>query len=258
MAGSQIERAIHLIELLAQAPRGLNLQSLADEAQVPKSAAHRMLAELSRLGYVRQNAENARYLLTTRLVAMGFRHLAGSGADVVQPILDRLAQSSGELVRLGVICQQRLTWIAKAQGAGAGLRYDPDMGRDAPLFPTASGHAWLATLSDAQALALVEGQGPLAPEAMGPGAPKHNAQLLERLGLARQRGYAQVRDSSAIGTAAIACAVLHPQHGGAVGVLSIAGPGARLPDEKLEALAPALLAAASEISDVVLVSEWFG
>ncbi|BCQ65023.1 hypothetical protein PBOI14_67730 [Pseudomonas sp. Boi14] len=158
MAGSQIERVFSVLERLTADPRGLPLQTLAEQLEIPKSATHRLLAELIRLGYVRQNPDNLRYQLSTRLVAMGFRYLSASGADIVQPVLDRLAVESGELVRLGVIEGERQTWIAKSQGARSGLRYDPDMGREAPLFYTASGHAWLATLSDAEALSLVERQ----------------------------------------------------------------------------------------------------
>jgi DNA-binding IclR family transcriptional regulator len=159
MAGSQIERAFSLVESLAGEPQGLPLQTLAERLDIPKSAAHRMLTELVRLGYVRQNRESSRYQLSAKLVAQGFRYLASSGADIIQPILDRLAQDSGELVRLGVIDGARQTWIAKSQGARSGLRYDPDMGRDAPLFYTASGHAWLASLNDEQALQMVLRQG---------------------------------------------------------------------------------------------------
>ena len=160
MAGSLIERALGLLELLASDARGLPLQQLADRLDIPKSAAHRMLAELIRLGYVRQDDDTSRYRLSTRLAALGFRFLASSGVvDLVQPVLDGLARETGELVRLGVIEGDRQTWIAKSQGATSGLRYDPDMGREAPLFYTASGHAWLASLSDKAALALVERRG---------------------------------------------------------------------------------------------------
>ena len=84
-------------------------------------------------------------------------------------------------MRLGVVDGERLTWIAKSQGARSGLRYDPDMGRDAPLFYTASGHAWLACMSDAEALSLVERQGAEVPMGVGPNAPRSNIELLERL-----------------------------------------------------------------------------
>ncbi|MCO6059219.1 IclR family transcriptional regulator [Pseudomonas sp. MOB-449] len=257
MAGSQIERAFNLLERLTQDPRGLPLQSLADELMIPKSAAHRMLAELIRLGYVRQNQENSRYQLSTRLVAMAFRYLASSGADIVQPILDRLALETGELVRLGVIEDDSLTWIVKSQGARSGLRYDPDMGRVAPLFYTASGHAWLASLSDAEALALVERQGVADRANFGPNAPRSNIELLERLRLAREHGYAWVVESSSVGMSALAAVVRDPRTGKAIGVLSVAGPTARLPEARMHEVAPQLLAAVEELSAASQASEFF-
>jgi DNA-binding IclR family transcriptional regulator len=206
---------------------------------------------------VRQNPDNLRYHLSTKLVAMGFRYLSSSGADIVQPVLDRLAQETGELVRLGVIEGERQTWIAKSQGARSGLRYDPDMGRDAPLFYTASGHAWLASLSDAEALLLVERQAAAMPLELGPNAPRSNIELLERLRLAREHGYAWVQESSAVGTSAIAAVVRHPVDGRVVGVLSVAGPSARLPESRLHELAPLLLQFAQELSAASQASELF-
>lgn len=257
MAGSQIERVFDVLETLASEPRGWPLQGLAEQLQIPKSATHRVLAELMRLGYVRQNAENLRYHVSTRLIALGFRYLSRSGADIVQPVLDRLARETGELVRLGVIEGDRQTWIAKSQGARSGLRYDPDMGRETPLFYTASGHAWLACMSDAEALALVERQAAQVPVDVGPNAPHSTHELLEYLRAAREQGYACVEESSAVGTSAIAAVVRHPQDGRIVGVLSVAGPSARMTRARLHELAPTLLVFAEELSQASQASELF-
>ncbi|WP_152386352.1 IclR family transcriptional regulator [Azotobacter salinestris] len=257
MAGSQIERALSLLESLTADPGGVPLQNLADRLHIPKSATHRMLADLIRLGYVRQDPQTSRYQLSTKLVALGFRYLANSGADLVQPILDRLAEETGELVRLGVIDGERLTWIAKSQGARSGLRYDPDMGRDAPLSSTASGHAWLASMSDAEALARVAQQKPIDCAELGPNAPRTEAELLERLRLAREHGYAWVVESSAVGTAAMAAVVRHPRNHHPIGVLSLAGPSARLGEARMRQLAPRLLAASEELSEASQASELF-
>ncbi|MCW2292960.1 DNA-binding IclR family transcriptional regulator [Pseudomonas sp. BIGb0408] len=247
MAGSQIERALNLLESLAGAG-DVPMQTLAEQLQIPKSATHRMLSELVRLGYVRQDAHSSRYRLSTKLVAVGFRYLASNGADIVQPVLDRLARESGELVRLGVIEGERQTWIAKSQGARSGLRYDPDMGRDAPLRYTASGHAWLASLSDQEALALVASQQIAENDEFGPNAPHDDQQLRAYLRQARARGYAAVVETSSVGTCALAAVITHPRHGGVIGVLSIAGPSARMPAERMEELAPCLIESAAELS----------
>ncbi|MGV8604764.1 IclR family transcriptional regulator, partial [Pseudomonas aeruginosa] len=82
------------------------------------------------------------------------------------------------------------TCIAKCQGATSGLRNDPDMGGEAPLLYTASGHARLAGLSDKAALALVERQGVGAAGDFGPNAPLSRSEMLRHLKRAREHGYA--------------------------------------------------------------------
>lgn len=257
MAGSQIERAFNVLESLIGTTRGMSVLELAEQLEIPKSATHRMLSELVRLGYVRQNIDNSRYQLSTKLVAQGFRHMSNCGSDIVQSILDQLAEQTGELVRLGVIEGEQLVWIAKAQGARSGLRYDPDMGRSAPLSSTATGHAWLAQLSDEQALELVARQPDSYVQAQGPNAPRTPEALLVVLARARQQGYAWVAESSSVGTAAIACVLRSPHDRHLIGVLSIAGPSARLSEQRMHELAPELLSVADELSQASQASDLF-
>jgi DNA-binding IclR family transcriptional regulator len=258
MTGSTLDRAFAALELLASAPAGLPLGSVSEALGLPKSGAHRLLAGLSGRGYVSQDAESGRYRLTTRLVALGFRYLAVAGiVDLVQPVLDRLATDTGELVRLGVVDGDSQTWVAKSQGARSGLRYDADMGSEAPLAPTASGQAWLASLTDEHALALVARQGFPGVEPPGPNAPRTLKALLHRLAEARRRGYAIVVESSAPGTSAMAAAIRHPVTGGVVGTVSVAGPSVRLTEARMHELAPALLASAAELADAGAASPFF-
>ncbi|MBR0564727.1 IclR family transcriptional regulator [Azoarcus sp. L1K30] len=252
MAGSLISRALGALELLAEHPHGIALQDVADSLNLPKSAAHRLMASLAEYGYVRQDAASAHYMLTTRLLSVALGYLAGSGiSDLVQPLMDRLAASTGELVRLSVIDgdppDQRQVWVGKAQGAHQGLRYDPDMGKTAPLSCTATGFAWLACLSDEDALQLVSRQGIANGPDLGPNAPHTLKDVLKRLDEARKRGYALVIDSSQPGLAAIAVAVRHPQTKDVIGVLSVSGPSARLSEDRMRAIAPELQQTAIEM-----------
>ena len=152
-----LERTIGILEYLAVNADGVPMATIADDIGIPRSAAHRLLADLSRCGYVRQTRKHGDYVLTTKLASLGLIHLSSTGiVDIAQPLLDSLAETSGELVRLSVVDGDRITWVARAQGAMRGLRYDPDMGMEAPLASTASGHAWLACLSDEDAIELVD------------------------------------------------------------------------------------------------------
>lgn len=256
MAANIVERAFSIVELLARNPSGVGLTAIADELALPKSAAHRLLAELARLRYVRQDDETSRYHLSTRLLSLSFRHLAASGVvDIAQPVLDRLARDTGELARLAVADGDRLTWVTKAQGARAGLRYDPDMGQDVALFCTATGQAWLSTFDDEHAVQLVAAQGFGRLDEFGPAAPRTISRLLECLNRARAQSYAFVVESAGVGTSALAAAIRHPTTGRAIGTVNITGPSSRLTEPRLRALAPLVLIAAEELSHASVGSD---
>ena len=140
-----LERTLGILELLSRHGEGLELAAIADQLDIPRSGTHRLLADLARCGYVRQTRDHGDYILTTKLVAMGLTYLSNSGiVDIAQPLLNHLAEVSGELARLSVVDGERLTWVARAQGARQGLRYDPDIGSDARLSCSSSGWAWLS------------------------------------------------------------------------------------------------------------------
>ena len=250
-------RTLGILERLSAEVRGVSLATLADELHIPRSAMHRLLLELTEHGYVRQSRDRGDYMLTTKLVSLGLNYLKGSGVvDLCQPVLDRLAEASGELVRLGVVDVDHLTWVALSQGARAGLRYDPDQGIDAKLSCTASGHAWLSTLSDDDALTLVSRQGLGKPSDYGPNAPASPTALLKALRIARRQGYAIAADTYAQGVSAIATPIAVPGKG-AVGVLAISGPSVRVTGDKMRRLLPDLMAAAADIASVSSASPLF-
>ena len=249
MAGSLLDRALGALEFLARSNDGAALQAVADTLSMPKSGAHRLLGDLIRRGYVQQDKTNGQYRLTTKLLSVAFRHLAATGiVDIAQPLLDQLARKSGELVRLSVTDGDRQVWVAKAQGARSGLIIDAQMGDAAQLSCMATGHAWLACLSDEDALRLVTAQGFGDSAAFGPNAPRTIADLLEKLERARALGYAAVVDSSAPGTSALAAAIRHPQTGAVLGTVSVGGPSVRLTLQRIEALAPSVMATAGELA----------
>ena len=243
-----LERTLGILELLAQHGHGLELAAIADQLNIPRSGAHRLLTDLVRCGYVRQMRDHGDYVLTTKLVSIGLSYLSNTGiVDLAQPLLDRLAEISGELVRLSVVDGDRLTWVARAQGARQGLRYDPDMGSDARISCSASGHAWMLALTDEAALALVVQQGLGQVSDYGPNAPTTLQAVMDCVHESRARGYSLTVETFTAGLNAMAAPVrLKGQP--PMGVISIAGPSVRLTAEKMQALAPELLSMAAQLA----------
>ena len=252
-----LERTLGILELLAQHGHGLELAAIADQLSIPRSGAHRLLTDLVRCGYVRQAREHGDYVLTTKLVAMGLSYLGNTGiVDIAQPLLDRLATTSGELVRLSVIDGNRLTWVARAQGARQGLRYDPDMGSDARLSCSASGQAWLLALSDVEAMARVTEQGLGTPGDYGPNAPTSLPALMSSVKKARKLGYSLTQETYTPGLNAMGAPVCLKGQS-PMGVITIAGPTVRFTEEKMRALAPELLAVAAQMAAASGASPFF-
>lgn len=258
---SVIEKSLSIIELLVAHPAGLPVSALASGTDQPASGVHRTLQELARLGYVRQVQAQGDYVLTIKLPAMGIGFLGRAGiTDVAQPVLDRLAAQSSELIRLSVICGDDLTWVAVAQGSTAGLRYDPgqEQGVTVHLASSAGGKAWLSTMTEEEALARVAAQGLTRDaEGQGPNAPRSHALLLAQLAEARARGYAMAVDSYIAGMAAMAVPVYYAGSSNVLGCLSIAGPAVRMTEDHMAALAPLLQAAAVELGDAAPGSKYF-
>lgn len=258
---SVLEKSLAIVELLVDHPAGMPVSAIATATDQPASGVHRTLQELARLGYVRQLQAQGDYVLTIKLPAMGLGFIGRAGiTDVTQPIIDALAADSGELVRLSVIDGDRLTWVAVAQGATRGLRYDPgqEQGVVVHLASSAGGKAWLSTMSDEEALLLVGAQG-LTRQADGQGqnAPRSLGLLIEQLAEARARGYATAVDSYIAGMAAMAVPVRYRGDGPVLGCLSIAGPAVRMNAERMTQLAPRLHRAAAELGIAAAGSQFF-
>lgn len=252
-----LERTLGILELLSRHGEGMELAALADQLEMPRSAAHRLLADLVRLGYVRQARGRGDYMLTTRLVSMGLSYLSHSGiVDVAQPLLNHLAEVSGELVRLSVVDGERLTWVARAQGARQGLRYDPDMGIDAQLSCSSSGWAWLSTLSDDEGLGLLARQGLGPVQAFGPNAPTTLQAVMDAVRDTRERGFSMTTDTYSLGLAAISAPVRFAGQA-AMGVITIAGPTVRFTPERMQELGPELLSVATQLAAISGASPFF-
>jgi len=247
MSGA-VEKTLAILEYLTPRPDGAPLAAIATDLNQLRSACHRTLQELIGYGYVRAMPQRGSYALTTKLASMGLSYLSKSGVvDIAQPLIDRLAHTTEELVRLAIVDGQRLMLVAKAQGSRSGLRYDPDMGIDLNLSCSAAGHAWLMTLSEEQAIQAVTRQGMGDRAHFGPNAPTTVRALLKMLQEHRKRGYSMVRDTYAAGMSSMAAPV--QRHGErAIGVVVVAGPSVRLTETRMRKFGPDLLNVANELA----------
>ena len=253
MAHVPAERCLAIIELLADGARDMPLGEIAERLALPKSGAHRLLATLVDLGWAEKDPDTSFYRLTMRLAVLGQQFYVATGIpDICQPLLDRLAQACHEFARLAVVDGHSLVWVAHAQGASGGLMYQPSLtSNTVPLFATASGKAWLATLETDQALQIVMKNGGLkGADRYGPNVVRSIEALLRELKATARRGYGVALSEAEFGVTAVAAAIRADDEGPALGTVSIAGPGARITEKRAHELAPLVLGTARELSNL--------
>jgi len=253
MAHVPAERCLSIIELLADEAGDMPLGEIAERCDLPKSGAHRLLATLVDLGWVEKDADTSFYRLTMRLAILGQRFYVATGIpDICQPLLDRLAGATREFVRLAVVDADALVWVANAQGATGGLMYSPSLGTNTvPLYATASGKAWLATLPTERALQVVVKQGGFdEADRYGPNVVRTIESLLRELEATARRGYGIAVNEAEPGVTAVASVVRAGAAGPVSGTVSVAGPSVRLTEPRVQELAQLVLEAAGELSEL--------
>lgn len=250
-----LERTLSVLEILAVNAHGLQIFEIAEQLGIPRSGTHRVLTSLVELGYVKQEREHGAYLLTAKIASLAFSFLSGSGiTDLAQPVIDHLAQRAGELVRLGIVDGNTLTWVAKAQGSPHGLRYDPETGQTARLSCSASGIAWLSFLPEEEAIARVEEQGYGSREEYGPKAPETRQAFVKFMRQTRKQGYSKAVQTYYPWMSSMAAPIRNANTREIIGTVVIAGPSLRMTEEKMNSLVPDLLNAAQELSQAILAS----
>jgi DNA-binding IclR family transcriptional regulator len=252
MAHIPAERCLSIIELLADAGQDMALGEVAEQLDLPKSGAHRLLATLVELGWVEQDADTSFYRLTMRLTILGQRHFVATGIpDICQPVLDRLAGQCREFARLAVVDGSSLTWLAHAQGAVGGLLYQPTLSTTTvPLYATASGKIWLASLPLEQALQIVLSKGFDDVDRYGPNAIRSVEALRRELKATDKRGFGIAVNEAEPGVTAIASAIRVERSAPTLGTVSIAGPSVRMTEKRIAELAPWVIAAAAELANL--------
>lgn len=253
MTVAAISRCLTLLELLAGERESVELSELADRLEMPASAVHRLVTTLATHGWVTQDVASQKYALSLRMSTLAFRNLdARNVPDVVQSVLNRLATETREYCRLAILEGQDLVWVARAQGAVTGLRYDPDMGQEIVLHATANGKAWLATLPEEEALQIVYSRGFGATRKLGPNSARSIDELRVRLEETRKRGFATSVEEAEAGAAAIAVPFRANSDSDApvAGTISVAGPLVRINPDRWPELARALNTAAVELSHI--------
>ncbi len=139
-----VTKALSLLDLFSEAEPEFGLTALARKAGFDKATTLRLLRAMQGQGFVEQDAKSRRYRLGASLLRLAhLREATAPAIGHVRPILQKLANATGETVHAALAAGNSLATIAIAHSKRpSGITATP--GLKLPLHATASGIAFLA------------------------------------------------------------------------------------------------------------------
>lgn len=238
-----IERAIQILNCFTANSPELTLNAIAAELNLNKSTLHGILNTLKHYGMVEQDEERGKYRLGMHLLVLSHRLLDRLEIrSVASPVIQELCEQVGETVHLVILRETDVVYIDKCTSQRS-FQVFTSIGMIIPAYVTGVGKVLLADKSNEELLRI------LPPELHK--ATKHTIssrkELMEHLEQVRRQGYAFDKEENEIGLNCVA-APIFDFNGKAVSAISVAGPSARLNDERMEELIGVVRKAAAEIS----------
>ena len=236
---SAVAKAFGLLEAMAQAKGPCRLSALAGDLDLQKSTVHRVLAELTNLGFVERD-EAGLYRPTLRIWEIGTAVVADLPIkQVASAALHQLHARTGETVSLVVRSGDDALYLDKLISPRP-VRFTTRVGSRVPLPLTAGGKALLALAADGADVVRRVAE---RPELRG----KVDVDVvLGELARARERGYAM--SSTRPGLVGIAAAVVD-RGGEPVAALSVSAPSDRVPRAKRSEITESVLAVAVTLAE---------
>jgi DNA-binding IclR family transcriptional regulator len=241
-----VDNALRVLLLLGERPT-LRLTDVSQYLGVASSTAHRLLAMLQYRGFVRQDVPTRTYVPGPTLDGLAFGVLRRLDVRTrARPVLEKLNVEVQETVHLGRLEGSDVHFIDSLESSRA-LRVGGRLGRSMPAHCTSNGKAMLATLSEAELLALYphEELRQLTPHSVGT-----RTRLLEVLEEVRVQGFASSEEESEEGVSSVAVA-LPARHTPRLAVTASA-PQSRLSESVRRDVLAHVFAAVEEIDQLLL------
>ncbi|MEO3763005.1 IclR family transcriptional regulator [Streptomyces sp. B5E4] len=235
-----VDHALMVLKAIAEADRPRGVRELSRDLAISKSSTQRILASLEKVGLAVADEATRKYVVGPAALTLAWKHADNS--DLVSAATGttaRIAAVTGETACISTIVDGRRVTVHEAESSQP-LRLITGVGRPYSLFSGATGRV-LMSLLPADELRRLVGEH----VAEGPDETAAD-RILGQVAEVGANGYALSRSEWIAGGCGVAVPI--GRQGSLVAALSIYGPEARLTDERMAELVPALQKAAAEIA----------
>lgn len=236
-----LDRALQLLELLADAGGALRLAELEAATGLPLPTIHRLIRSLVHNGYVRQEPSR-RYALGPQLIRLGETAGRSLGSWAGRQHLAELVAEIGETANMAVLEGDDVVYVAQVPSVHS-MRMFTEVGRRVPAHCTGVGKALLSVLPDDAVRALLRRTGMPARTARTITDPDV---LISELGEIREQGWAVDNGEQEIGVRCVAVPVKDAPTRAAI---SVSGPSGRITLGRVAEIAPVLQRVAVRLAE---------
>ena len=143
---SPLSKVFSIIEnVVAKQDKGVTYSEIVTALKLPKSSVHRLLKDLTELGYLNFNPETKRYFGSLRLAALGAEVMSNFQLrDHVRPHLLELHRETEHTTNLGILDGVMGVFVDKIESKDFGIKLFSEIGKTFPLHCTGLGKVLLA------------------------------------------------------------------------------------------------------------------
>lgn len=245
MNNQSLEKALKIIEYMAESNKPARLQDIADSLKMPASTTLRFLVTLEKNGYVMQDLDSLRYSLTMKLCHLGNQIASQSSIrDIARPYLVELSEKVGESTCLAIEEKSQAIYIEVQSGPDNALKVMQRIGKKAPLHCTGVGKLLLLNYDKEDLKQLADNVGLVQLTAH---TLSSYEQLLAELERVRNQKYAIDDEECEIGARCIA-APIYDFTNKVVASISVSGPVSRMTFQKIDFIRQQVTGTAAQIS----------
>jgi len=154
-----VKKTLDVLEILARNPRGLTLAETIEKSGFTKTTVFRVLCTLENLGYVVKRAEDRKYSISRKLVALAYASLSELNlTEVSLDVMRNVRDTIKETTMLGTLADGECIMIEQVLGSHS-FNFCGKAGMKSPLHASAPGKAFLAFLPDAECARLIDSFG---------------------------------------------------------------------------------------------------
>jgi DNA-binding IclR family transcriptional regulator len=203
-----VERALAMLEAVAQEPEGLSNAEISRKLQIPKSSASYILRTLEKQAYLNRDPQTGKYRVGLKILSLSRGALSGIDVrEVALPVMRHLVEKTNLTCHLAILDGPEAVYIEKVEPTGF-IRMDTWVGRRMRVHATSVGKAIAAHISPERLEKI------LATSGMEKRTPKTITtlpRLLKDLERVRVQGYAVDDEENNMGARCVGAPVFNQQ-----------------------------------------------